>query len=79
MSCSSCHFYRLDLEVGQMMCEAGPDDVCPMTLEMEQDLVRGEVERPCHGCGYDLDGLGPECPRCGVINEWAYSDRRSVE
>ena len=79
MGCDNCLFYHFDPEVGQRLCNIGPDDACPMTLEMEQDLARGEVGRPCHSCGYDLDGLGPECLHCGIINEWAYTDKRSIE
>ena len=68
MSCDGCHFYRFNSEIGQRLCEAGPDDICPMTLEMERDLARGEVVRPCHSCGYDLDGAGAAC-KCGIVNE----------
>jgi len=68
MGCDSCRFYQFDSEVGQRMCKAGPGDICPVAANRERD--EREVVRPCHGCGYDLDGAGAECPKCGVINEW---------
>jgi len=68
MTCDDCKFYIFDPEVGQKLCEARPGDICPVAANREQD--EREVVRLCHSCGYDLDGAGAGCPKCGVINEW---------
>jgi len=79
MSCFNCHFLRFDREVNAWLCGAGEGDTCLASTLHDLEVVTGETVRPCHGCGYDLDGIGPECPQCGVVNEWAYTNKRSAE